>query len=220
MAARDVTDILELALEASGSSAARAQYRPRLLSGNGPSYVAFKLADWLASAGMPHTRNAPCHPQTQDKIERWRRTLKNRILLENHCLPWQTPSAGRRLRLALQPSPLAAPAAHRLTSNQGKPDTPILSKVCRLRSSDDGKTAPPGDRGDERLKKLYPARGVPPLSGTAQEQVARGRRATSSLPPPPGRGAAPGGTPSRAWRRCRPVSAGCAGSRCGRPCGR
>lgn len=87
MAARDVTDILELALEASGSSAARAQHRPRLLSGNGPSYVACKLANWLASAGMPHTRSAPCHPQTQDKIERWRRTLKNRILLENHCLP-------------------------------------------------------------------------------------------------------------------------------------
>jgi transposase InsO family protein len=27
---------------------------------------------------------APCHPQTQGKIERWHQTLKNRILLENY----------------------------------------------------------------------------------------------------------------------------------------
>jgi putative transposase len=46
-----------------------------------------ELADWLASNGMPHTRGAPCHPQTQGKIERWHQTLKNRILLENHYLP-------------------------------------------------------------------------------------------------------------------------------------
>ena len=30
---------------------------------------------------------APCHPQTQGKIERWHQTLKNRILLENYYLP-------------------------------------------------------------------------------------------------------------------------------------
>ena len=33
------------------------------------------------------TNTAPCHPQTQGKIERWHRTLKSRILLENHHLP-------------------------------------------------------------------------------------------------------------------------------------
>jgi len=36
---------------------------------------------------MDHTRGAPCHPQTQGKIERWHQTLKNRILLENYFLP-------------------------------------------------------------------------------------------------------------------------------------
>src|SRR5258708_35899622 len=33
---------------------------------------------------MEHTRGAPHHPMTQGKIERWRQTLKNRILLENY----------------------------------------------------------------------------------------------------------------------------------------
>jgi hypothetical protein len=31
---------------------------------------------------------APYHPQTQGKIERWHRTLKNRILLDNYYLPF------------------------------------------------------------------------------------------------------------------------------------
>ena len=37
--------------------------------------------------GIAHVRGAPCHPQTQGKIERWHQTLKNRILLENYYLP-------------------------------------------------------------------------------------------------------------------------------------
>ena len=41
------------------------------------------LAEWLKDRGIAHVRGAPCHPQTQGKIERWHQTLKNRILLEN-----------------------------------------------------------------------------------------------------------------------------------------
>jgi len=87
MAASDVTDTLELALEASGRSEVCVRHRPRLLSDNGPGYIADELATWLAARGMEHIRGAPCHPQTQGKIERWHQTLKNRILLENHYLP-------------------------------------------------------------------------------------------------------------------------------------
>src|SRR3712207_5899872 len=87
MAASDVTDTLELALAASGCSTARVRHRPRLLSDNGPGYISGELAAWLAGEGMEHIRGAPCHPQTQGKIERWHRTLKGRILLENHHLP-------------------------------------------------------------------------------------------------------------------------------------
>jgi len=36
---------------------------------------------------MTHTRGKPYHPQTQGKIERWHRSLKNQILLENYYLP-------------------------------------------------------------------------------------------------------------------------------------
>ena len=87
MKAEDVTDTLNLALVASGCD-----QRP------GASTAAAAFRQWpvlhrrrprrLASgSGMDHTRGAPCHPQTQGKIERWHQTLKNRILLENYFLP-------------------------------------------------------------------------------------------------------------------------------------
>ncbi|HEV7447710.1 MAG TPA: IS3 family transposase [Steroidobacteraceae bacterium] len=85
MAAADVTATLDLALQASGLDAV--DRRPRLLSDNGPSYLATELADWLAQQGMSHTRGKPYHPMTQGKIERWHLSLKSRILLENYYLP-------------------------------------------------------------------------------------------------------------------------------------
>ena len=87
MTAGDVTNTLQLALEASGHDQAEIRHRPRLLSDNGSSYIAADLADWLDERKIEHIRGAPCHPQTQGKIERWHQTLKNRILLENYYLP-------------------------------------------------------------------------------------------------------------------------------------
>jgi putative transposase len=87
MAATDVTATLDLALQASGLNHLSIDQRPRLLSDNGPSYVATELADWLGEHGMAHTRGKPYHPMTQGKIERWHLSLKSRILLENYYLP-------------------------------------------------------------------------------------------------------------------------------------
>ena len=87
MRAEDVTDTLDLALAASGCDSATVLHKPRLLSDNGPSYIAGELAEYIESNKMSHVRGAPCHPQTQGKIERWHQTLKNRILLENYFLP-------------------------------------------------------------------------------------------------------------------------------------
>jgi transposase InsO family protein len=87
MAAADVTATLNLAMQASGLNQVPLDQRPRLLSDNGPSYVASELADWLDEQGMRHTRGKPYHPMTQGKIERWHLSLKSRILLENYYLP-------------------------------------------------------------------------------------------------------------------------------------
>ena len=87
MSAADVTATLELALQTSGLAHAETRQRPRLLSDNGPSYVANDLSEWLQAQGMRHTRGKPYHPMTQGKIERWHLSLKSHILLENYYLP-------------------------------------------------------------------------------------------------------------------------------------
>jgi putative transposase len=87
MTATDVSDTLQMALKASGLTRANVRHRPRLLSDNGPSYVSGDLGEWLEQNGMAHSRGRPYHPMTQGKIERWHRSMKNQILLENYYLP-------------------------------------------------------------------------------------------------------------------------------------
>jgi len=87
MRTQDVTDTLDLALQASGCDQVHVVHKPRLLSDNGSSYVSGELAEWLQDKRMKHSRGAPYHPQTQGKIERWHQTLKNRILLQNYFFP-------------------------------------------------------------------------------------------------------------------------------------
>jgi putative transposase len=38
---------------------------------------------------LTHIHGKPFHPMTQGKIERYHRSLKNVICLENHYFPWQ-----------------------------------------------------------------------------------------------------------------------------------
>ena len=80
----DVTDTLDLALAASGCGKVKVEHRPRLLSDNGPCYVASDLGEWLKTYKIDQVHGAPGHPQTQGKIERWHQTLQNRILPENY----------------------------------------------------------------------------------------------------------------------------------------
>jgi transposase InsO family protein len=58
-----------------------------LLSDNAPSYVSAELKDWLDERGIAHTHGRPYRSMTQGKIERWHRSLKNPVLLENYYLP-------------------------------------------------------------------------------------------------------------------------------------
>ena len=93
MAASDVTDTLEDALKVTGLKHARVHHKPRLLSDNGPCYISGELKTWLKSQDIEHTRGAPYHPQTQGKIERYHRSMKNVVKLENYYYPWQLEKA-------------------------------------------------------------------------------------------------------------------------------
>jgi putative transposase len=95
MAAPDVMETLDEALERTGVESVKVRHRPRLLSDNGPAYVSKQLREYLAERGMAHTRGRPYHPQTQGKIERYHRSMKNVVKLEHYHFPWQLEQAIR-----------------------------------------------------------------------------------------------------------------------------
>jgi putative transposase len=95
MGAIDVTETLDQAIAITGIDQVKVRHRPRLLSDNGPAYVSGELRDYLKDRKMDHTRGRPYHPQTQGKIERYHRTMKNVVKLEHYYFPWELEAALR-----------------------------------------------------------------------------------------------------------------------------
>lgn len=51
--------------------------KPRIISDNGPQFIARDLKTFIRLTGMTHVRTSPFYPQSNGKIERWHRTLKS-----------------------------------------------------------------------------------------------------------------------------------------------
>lgn len=67
---------------------------PRLLSDNGSCYVAEELKSYLEDRhGMKQVHGKPAHPQTQGKIERYHRTMKNVVKLHYYYSPGELEKA-------------------------------------------------------------------------------------------------------------------------------
>jgi putative transposase len=49
---------------------------PRIISDNGPQFIAKDFKEFIRLTGMTHVRTAPYYPQSNGKIERWHKTLK------------------------------------------------------------------------------------------------------------------------------------------------
>jgi len=87
MNAQDVEDTLNIAMEKAEIDKVRVYHKPRLLSDNGPAYHSTELAQFLKERRIMHIHGAPYHPMTQGKIERWHRSMKNVIKLQNYYSP-------------------------------------------------------------------------------------------------------------------------------------
>jgi hypothetical protein len=49
---------------------------PRLITDNGPQFIAKDFKEFIRIAGMTHVKTSPYYPQSNGKIERWHKTLK------------------------------------------------------------------------------------------------------------------------------------------------
>jgi len=56
------------------------QAKPRIISDNGPQFVARDFKHFIRLCGMQHVRTSPYYPQSNGKIERWHQTLKQECI--------------------------------------------------------------------------------------------------------------------------------------------
>jgi transposase InsO family protein len=59
---------------------AREQYpdeSPRVITDNGPQFIARDFKEFIRLTGMTHVRTSPYYPQSNGKIERWHKTIKS-----------------------------------------------------------------------------------------------------------------------------------------------
>ena len=74
MTEQDVEIILQKALEKHPGA------RPRIISDNGPQFVARDFQQFIRLVGISHVRTSPYYPQSNGKLERWHGSLKRECL--------------------------------------------------------------------------------------------------------------------------------------------
>lgn len=84
MTSKDVMPSIDKALQFAAITKDNA---PILLSDNGKCYISSELKTFFKDRGIKPINGKPCHPQTQGKIERYHRTMKNVIQLEIYYTP-------------------------------------------------------------------------------------------------------------------------------------
>ena len=63
--------------------AAREKYsdaKPRIISDNGPQFIARDFKEFIRITGMTHVRISPYYPQSNGKLERWHKSLKSECI--------------------------------------------------------------------------------------------------------------------------------------------
>lgn len=65
----------------------------RLLSDNGPAFIAEALAKYLKPYEINHIHGRAHPPQTQGKIERYHRSMKSVVKLNTFFFPWELEQA-------------------------------------------------------------------------------------------------------------------------------
>lgn len=68
--------------------------KPRIISDNGPQFIARDFKEFIRISGMTHVRTSPFYPQSNGKIERWHKSLKQECI---RPLTPLTPEDARRL---------------------------------------------------------------------------------------------------------------------------
>lgn len=87
MTSESISDVVEQAVEWTGMKDVPVEDRSRLVTDNGPGFLAQAFEDYLRMLALGHIRCSPHHPQTNGKLERFHETLKARVNLLVYSSP-------------------------------------------------------------------------------------------------------------------------------------
>ena len=74
MTEQDVETIMQRALEKYPGE------KPRIISDNGPQFIARDFKQFIRLTGITHVRTSPYYPQSNGKLERWHKSLKSEAI--------------------------------------------------------------------------------------------------------------------------------------------
>lgn len=77
-----------------GAKEKHLEAKPRIISDNGPQFIARDFKEFIRISGMTHVRTSPYYPQSNGKLERWHKSLKSECIRPGTPL---TPEDARRL---------------------------------------------------------------------------------------------------------------------------
>ena len=66
--------------DAAGDDAGRGGRGPRIISDNGPQFIARDFKQFIRICGMTHVKTSPYYPQSNGKLERWHKSLKSECI--------------------------------------------------------------------------------------------------------------------------------------------
>jgi transposase InsO family protein len=69
---------IEIILE--GAKEKHPGVKPRIISDNGPQFLARDFKEFIRISGMTHVRTSPYYPQSNGKLERWHKSLKGECI--------------------------------------------------------------------------------------------------------------------------------------------
>ena len=69
---------IEIVLQ--GAKQKHPEARPRIISDNGPQFIAKDFKEFIRISGMTHVRTSPYYSHSNGKIERWHKSLKGECI--------------------------------------------------------------------------------------------------------------------------------------------
>jgi transposase InsO family protein len=140
--------------------------QPRIISDNGPQFIAKDFKEFIRVSGMTHVRTSPYYPQSNGKLEAWNKTMKVTTIRPGNP---DSPEAARQLVTRF----VEHYNFHRLHSGIGyiTPADMLAGRAAEIQTARDRKLEAASTRRRTAWQRLSEKTGLPESPRTDDRQV-------------------------------------------------